>query len=171
MIFETEIPQARSPSCSLKLDSIQTHSIPRVWMISLWIRVKQSVTTPGRNFEIAWLHLYSRVSGVFVFTFRKSLVVSCGQAETMHGHHWFSASFVAPHSTENKRNPFCRVRHFRKQFQKVLQLSKCRFASPKWKLSVSIFSPETNIGPKIPNYERVWTFIERVEALAGLRHF
>ena len=130
MIFETEIPQARSPSCSLKLDSIQTHSIPRVWMISLSC---QTVTTPGRNFEITC----TRVSGGFVFSRKFS-----GQVETMHGHHWFSASFVAPHSTENKRNLFCRVRHFRKQLQKVLQLSKCRFASPKWKLSVSIFSPK-----------------------------
>ena len=157
MIFETEIPQARSPSCSLKLDSIQTHSIPRVWMISLSC---QTVTTPGRNFEIAC------TSGGFVFSRKFS-----GQVETMNGHHWFSASFVAPHSTENKRNPFCRVRHFRKQFQKVLQLSKCRFASPKWKLSVSISHQKQDFLAKIPKFEGVCTFIERVEALAGLKHF
>ena len=128
MIFETEISRARSPSCSLKLDSVQMHSIPRVWMISFSCQTVRTL-----NFEIAC------TSGGFVFSRKFS-----GQVETMRGHHWFSVSFVTPHSTENKRNQFCRVGNFRKQFQKGLQLSKCRFASPNWNFQFQFFSPEAN---------------------------
>ena len=64
MILETEIPQARSPSCSLKLDSVQTHSIPRVWKISLSC---QAVTVSLSQVRTRNVELTS-TSGGFVFS-------------------------------------------------------------------------------------------------------
>ena len=144
MIFETEISRARSPSCSLKLDSVQMHSIPRVWMISFSCQTVRTDRT--LNFEIAC------TSGGFVFSRKFS------------GYHLFSVSFVTPHSTENKRNPFCRVGNFRKQFQKGLQLSKCRFASPNWNFQFQFFSPETKLSKILVPYSTLKSFLNSLSA-------
>ena len=61
MIFKTEFPRARSPSCSVKLDSVQTRSIPRVWKISLSCQAV-TVSLRTRNFELTC------TSGGFVFS-------------------------------------------------------------------------------------------------------
>ena len=145
MTFKTEFPRARSPSCSLKFDSVQTHSIPRAWKISLSC---QAVT--GNLSQLGHGTLNSRAP-VVVLCFQERF---CGQVKTVRGYHWFpgnSASFVAPHCAENTtKKRFVEFETFGNSFRKV-----CNFQSVVSLRQIGTFS--FNFSHQKQNVRKYWS--------------
>ena len=145
MIFKTEFPRARSPSCSLKLDSVQTHSIPRVWKISLSCQaVTVSLSQLGHG------TLNSRAP-VVVLCFQERF---CEQSKTTRLNAWpplVSGSFVAPHCAENTtKKRFVEFETFGNSFRKV-----CNFQSVVSLRQIGTFS--SNFSHQKQNVRKYWS--------------
>ena len=141
MIFKTEFPRARSPSCSVKLDSVQTRSIPRVWKISLSCQAV-TVSLRTRNFELTC------TSGGFVFS---RTFLWTGQDNAWPLLVSRSGSFIAPHCAENTtKKRFVEFETFGNSFRKV-----CNFQSVVSLRQIGTFS--FNFSHQKQNVRKYWS--------------